>query len=311
MTNRSTAKRIAGLIANATCRGQLQTTKDWSFVAEKTFGENWFLVGEAAGFADPILSAGLTLTHTGARELAYTILALDEGEHEPQWLVDHYDRTQRKRVGQHIRFADFWYAANGQLTDLQEHCRQIAEDGGLRLSPQAAWRWIAQGGFSNDVIGQVGIGGFDVATAKQVTQIFTKKDVEWQISQFNVFKLQLKDAQEDDIPIYSQGRIAKTRCYVRDGHVLPMTGMFQTLVDCLMSDSDVGSIYKKLQQTFAQLYPAHAHVALHHAVCCLEVMLNEGWITGKMDKKKPRLDVSTPHEGILVHPNIDPKPLAI
>ena len=47
-------------------------------MADKTVGENWFLVGEAAGFADPILAAGMTLAHTGARELAYTILALAE-----------------------------------------------------------------------------------------------------------------------------------------------------------------------------------------------------------------------------------------
>ena len=74
--------RIGALIKNATCEGTLYTTKDWSFIAKRTYGENWFLVGESAGFADPILSAGLTLTHTGARELAYIILAIDRGEHD-------------------------------------------------------------------------------------------------------------------------------------------------------------------------------------------------------------------------------------
>jgi flavin-dependent dehydrogenase len=43
-------------------------------------------VGEAAGFADQILAAGMTLAHTGARELAYTILALEQQKHDCNWL---------------------------------------------------------------------------------------------------------------------------------------------------------------------------------------------------------------------------------
>jgi flavin-dependent dehydrogenase len=53
---------IADLLRNAQREDKFQTTKDWSFLAEKHFGLNWFLVGESAGFADPILSAGLTVT---------------------------------------------------------------------------------------------------------------------------------------------------------------------------------------------------------------------------------------------------------
>ena len=59
---------IAQLTDGAHRRGEVQATKDWSFVADRVIGENWFLVGEAAGFADPILAAGMTLTQTsGAR----------------------------------------------------------------------------------------------------------------------------------------------------------------------------------------------------------------------------------------------------
>jgi flavin-dependent dehydrogenase len=62
--------RVAALTRNATRRGEVETTTDWSFVADRCAGENWFLVGEAAGFADPVLAASMTLAHTGARELA-------------------------------------------------------------------------------------------------------------------------------------------------------------------------------------------------------------------------------------------------
>jgi flavin-dependent dehydrogenase len=102
------SERITGLLNGATREKQLRTTNDWSFVSERVYGKNWFLVGEAAGFADPILAAGLTLTHVGARELAYTILALDEKQHDGEWLKSHYQMNQQKRVRQHMRFAEFW-----------------------------------------------------------------------------------------------------------------------------------------------------------------------------------------------------------
>jgi flavin-dependent dehydrogenase len=295
-------ERIAALLAKATRRGPVRTTKDWSFVSDRTVGENWFLVGEAAGFADPILSAGLTLTHTGARELAYTILELDRGSFDRDWLTRHYDMTQRARVGQHIRFADFWYACNGQLTDLQAHCQEIAKDAGLRLTPQGAWRWIAQGGFANDILGQAGIGGFDMAGAKQLTQMFTQGRATWLINDVNVFRLNLTGADETVVPIYDAGRITEAHCLERGGKRLVLTGLFELLVDLLRQVSDMESIYRTLMQTFqATRTPTHARVAMQHAVQCLEVMLTDGWVIGKLDKKKARLSLDTPEEGGLIH----------
>src|SRR5579871_3139699 len=94
---------ISKLVANATCENIIQATKDWSFVAHRLFGENWFLAGDAAGFADPILSAGLTLAQSGSRSLAYTILELDRGKVDAQWLKECYQATQSGRIRNHIR----------------------------------------------------------------------------------------------------------------------------------------------------------------------------------------------------------------
>ena len=77
ITNHSAVRRdIWKLLANAKPEGRLTTCRDWSHLADRTVGENWFLCGEAAGFADPIISAGMTLAHQSAREAAYTILEL-------------------------------------------------------------------------------------------------------------------------------------------------------------------------------------------------------------------------------------------
>src|SRR5690606_25526117 len=125
----------AEALRGGTRTGEITSTTDWSYVVERCFGDNWFLVGEVAGFADPILSAGMTLTHTGALELAYTILELDRGEHARAWLLDRYDDLQRRRVLQHMRFAEYWYSANGVFENIRENCTKIAAEAGLKLNP--------------------------------------------------------------------------------------------------------------------------------------------------------------------------------
>jgi len=57
---------VSRLIERAERENNLSTTKDWSFISNRLAGQNWFLAGESAGFADPILAAGMALTHAGA-----------------------------------------------------------------------------------------------------------------------------------------------------------------------------------------------------------------------------------------------------
>lgn len=294
--------RISKLIANATSRNKIKTTKDWSFLAERTVGENWFLVGEAAGFADPILAAGMTLTHIGARELAYTILELDRKQHSPKWLKNQYDQNQRRRVKQHIRFADYWYAANSQFTDLQEHCQTIAKDSGLKLSPEEAFRWLSQGGFTNEILGQATIGGFDLGSMKQVVQRFSLQEIPWEVSGYNVFQLDLKDAKEEFVAAYAQGQINKVKCYVKGDRRLPITGLYGLLIDILKHTSDIQHIYQYLISLFQTRFsPNHARVALQQTLGCLEVMVTEGWVKGILNSEKPQIKVSMPIEGELHH----------
>lgn len=175
--DRLVAERQVG----ASREGTVRSTTDWSYVVEKTYGDNWFLVGESAGFADPILSAGLTLTQTGARELAYTIIELDRGEHDRSWLLERFDDLQIRRVRQHIRFADYWYSANGIFEVIRENCVNIAKESGLRFNPADAFRWLSNGGLTEDYAGQAGVGGLDLAGVKQIMARFAGGVSNWQI----------------------------------------------------------------------------------------------------------------------------------
>lgn len=297
-------KRISSLIENATPRGLTETTTDWSFTSNRVYGENWFLVGESAGFADPILAAGLTLTHTGARELAYVINDLFQNPDDADWLKESYEELQLRRIRQHIRFADFWYAANGQFTDLKDHCAQIAKESGIRMTPEAAWRWLAQGGFTNEGISKPGIGTCDIPSLKQVLWVLTDKQGDYELNKMNVLKLNTRNAEKKMIPMFVEGKIERHECWVRGQNQLPLVGYFKLLVDLLSekNEMEISELYKRVENTYAGGGTGHQS-PLKLAIQALEAMVNEGWVKGHLDKKKQRLNLNRPEENDYVHWN--------
>ena len=139
-------------------------------------------------------------------------------------MQENYTEAQLRRVKQHIRFADFWYAANGQFTDLQEHCAQIAKESGIKMSPEAAWRWLAQGGFTNEGLQRPAVGTCDLPSLKQVLWVMTDEQGDWALNKMNVLKLNLRGAERKVLPIYHEGMIQREDCWVRGQNRLPMTG---------------------------------------------------------------------------------------
>ena len=298
-------ERVQSLCEGATRRGNVETTKDWSFLAERTTGENWFLVGEAAGFADPVLAAGMMLAHVGARELAYVLAELHTDQSREDWLKSSFDTNQRRRVHQHIRFADFWYSANGQFSDLREQCVKIADESGLRLTPEAAWRWLAQGGFANDFVDKANFGTFDLSSMKHVMGFVMGKQLDWKLSDVNVIKLNLRNAEKIQLPKFEDGKIVSVECYERAGRRLPVTGVYQALIDVLEVTSDLEEIMGLLRKRFGS--QAGAFAMFNTAVQTLEAMLEENWVTGKLNKKKKRVTVKTEDETDYLHFNRDPE----
>ncbi len=299
--------RIGALIEGATQRGKIETTTDWSFLSERAVGENWFLAGESIGFADPILAAGMALAHSSAREAAYTILALEAGEHDPAWLKRHYDHNQRTRIEQHIRFADFWYAANGQFSDLKDHCQAIARDAGLELTTEQAWDWLARGGFTSEAVGFIGLGGLDLLAIKQVTQRFTPDQTPWRLSEYNIFQLNLAGAERIKIPVFKRGKIVAVDSFRRNGRTLVLSGMIGLVVQFLGRNRELVPLVKALSQALAQRFGAsEVPRIINQAYPALEVLIEDGWVTASRDPNKPRLRLETPDEGPLIHSNRDP-----
>ncbi|AIE87560.1 NAD(P)/FAD-dependent oxidoreductase [Fimbriimonas ginsengisoli] len=279
---------LSALLANATSEDRLETTRDWSFLAERQSGENWFLVGESGGFADPILSAGVTMAQIGAQQCAYTILEIDRGELKREWLCEQFDRRQIRRIKTHIRFGDYWYTANSQFSDLKDFTAELARANGLELSPDKAWQWLAQGGFIDEDL-TVGAGGFNLLSIRSSTEFLTELDAGSPLEENNILRLDLQGATWQDGAVYHEGRVIKAGSYTRDGKVLPLWGHFDVLVKLLQRESRLPSIVQMMQLMAQQR--AHDPVAMTFLGMlpeAMEGMVRDGWIRASYDPKLPR-----------------------
>ncbi|MFK7884953.1 MAG: NAD(P)/FAD-dependent oxidoreductase [Phycisphaerales bacterium] len=286
---------IAALIKNATPENKFETCKDWSNLAEQPIGENWFLAGESAGFADPILSAGMTLAHTSAREAAYSILELDRAELDPEWIRDRYATRVREGIRNHIRFAQFWYASNGCFTELKDHCANIAKEAGLGFTPEKAWRWLSLGGFTHEIVGSASLGSFGVTHTKRMVEFFDSdgRKCPSLADGYNVFKLNLRGAQEGHVGSLENGRIHQIPCYRRADKMLPVSGVFELLLDWLSQTDDARTLADLIQR-YATGRFGGAQSAAFTSGCyeALEVMVQDLWVIRSKNKKRPVLNLS-------------------
>jgi flavin-dependent dehydrogenase len=272
--------RIRELTKSATREGKLSTTKDWSFIAERMAGENWFIIGEAAGFADPILAAGMSLAHSSAREAAYSILEADRGVSR-EWLFAQFEKSNRRKIYQHIRFADYWYSANAHFSDLKQYTSEIARDAGLELSAEAAFQWLGTGGFVETDMTVGGIALFSLGGIQLIAKRLSATPAETLIDGKSVFMLNLRDTEMVENAYYEQGRVYRIPGYRRNGKTLPMVGIFAWIVEGLKHSPQLDQAAAYIQREMAksgQAYNANFHSQM---IETLEAMARDGWVKPK------------------------------
>jgi flavin-dependent dehydrogenase len=292
--------KVTDLMMEATCENKFTTTKDWSFYADRMTGENWFLLGEAAGFADPILSAGLTISHVGAKELAFTLLELDRGDEDPEWLREEYTTRTNKRVAQHIRFANYWYTANEEFTDLIEYTSEIAKHSGLHLSGKEAWQWLGTGGFT-DI--ESGVAGFSFGAAKQISKLLDDSNSEWILSKNNIFDLDLSKAEVVERAVYKDGKVLRLRGWLRDGSFLPDEGVNKFLVQTLGKERLMPRILAATKQRLAT--SPNRKAQMFFMLQALESLIQDRWVKPSFDPNIPLFELETPEENDYIHFNRD------
>ena len=282
--------RIRALVQNATRENQLQATKDWSYIADRLYGENWFLAGDACGFADPILAAGMSLAHMGARRVAFSILELLRGEVAPNWIKDQYQRIHRKNIGNHIRFADYWYSANAKFTDLKEYCSQIAKDAGLTLDADAAFQWLGTGGFADEISGVPFAGSYRIATIKQFTGRFSGQETKWSILDNNIFELDTEGSHEETLAVYENGKVVLVPCLVKGEKVLPIYLVYGIVYKSLLREKEIQCLVERfMYQARLDKMPPSPELA-QFCTEALEALVAGGWVRASYDPKLPGLN---------------------
>ena len=294
--------RVRQLLQSARAEPQIHTTTDWSFIASRMAGENWFLVGESAGFADPILSAGVSLAMVGAQEAAITIAELDRGEHDPGWLKSEFEKSQTRRIKTHIQFADYWYTSNSHFTELIEYTGVIANDSGVPLRGKDAWQWLGTGGFVQ--MGGAGVGGFRLASTKWLVDAFHESAAAWHIAKNNVFSLKLDGAIKIDIAVYYEGFIEKIPAISRNKRVLPARGVYRFLVQTLTHTSQLNELMELIRSDWCR-QPEAGPNGFCTVIEALEAMVNDGWVQASYTPEQPTLNLEDILGSTLFHKNTD------
>jgi hypothetical protein len=230
-------------------------------------------------------------------------LELERKEHDRDWLLHQYDAIQLKRVRQHIKFAEYWYSANGCFTDLQEHCSAIAQQSGLKLSPEAAFRWLSNGGIDDD-FGTSAIGGLSVSGIRGIQwRLGHESDgpITNNVHGKTHFKLRLEGATKIQLPIMGDGRVQKIDAYARDGETLPLAGGYKIAHDVLQTAVQASELMEGLKRYVSQ-FPKESHQQLFDVtIQCLELMVVNGWVKTSQKPGKPALAVNSPKEGRIIY----------
>lgn len=297
---------IAALMSRAESEGEVYTTNDWSYISDRLVGENWWLVGDSCGFADPILSAGMSLAMMGARHVAASILELDRGKLDPEWLKRYYNENQRARIRQHIMFADFWYSANGHFRDLVDYTKEIAAKHGFDITADAAFRWMASGGFAHEDPSLPMFGSYGLGAVRSVTERFSKTKSTWKVAEFNVFELDLENAVRDTFPLIFDGKIYAHPCWRRGAKVLPIYGLFEAILEVLGDNTGIGPICDGLYAYFQKkpVYPNPAF-GVEMGMITLEAMIADGWVKCAVDPNEDFISYALPEESPVIHTNQD------
>ena len=296
--------RLQTLIAGATREQRLTTTKDWSFVAKRMTGPNWFLVGEAAGFADPILSAGLSLTHAGAKELAFLILQTLKGG-DFAWMCEEYQRRNERRVRQHIRFADYWYSANANFRDLKQYTSEIARDAGLELSADQAFQWLGTGGFIEEDMEVAGLALIRLDQLHQIAGKLSEKPAACALDGYNLFVLRLQGAEEIRVAKFEKGGVRSVPALRRDGKVLPTQGLFGWVLQGLRHSAQLEHAIEFIEKAVTasgEKFDNKLHARITE---CLDAMVRDGWVKAKLSTQMPPIEFEFPLETAAIRKHVE------
>ncbi len=100
---------IAGRMAMADRVSAVHVAADFSYRSTKLTGDRWMLVGDAAGFIDPVFSSGVFLAVLGGEQAADALNVVLDRPRKARRLFAQYGRTINRAMDVYLRFVNAWY----------------------------------------------------------------------------------------------------------------------------------------------------------------------------------------------------------
>jgi flavin-dependent dehydrogenase len=191
--------------------------QDWSYTSQEISGLGWAMVGDAAGFVDPILSSGVMLAHELGQKAAYTLVsafsAASDMEVRAYW--EFYQETYRTYLKSYRDMASFWYSNNFSFENwFWQARRTLAQTGSeLHLTEREAFNRLASG-YATRAESLSLFGSYPLHEALQLVDgLFggsphTREDIE---TRYAGRPLSLNNAEVTDGLYFYQGAARKTR----------------------------------------------------------------------------------------------------
>jgi flavin-dependent dehydrogenase len=121
---------VSWLTANARRVDIYRTARDWSYACTRFSGPGWVLVGDAAAFIDPLLSAGVTLAMRGANSAAQAVHeALIDPDKERDTMRA-YEQRYREFLEALLSLTRFLYEGAKEKHDFHLRAQSIIDPAG-------------------------------------------------------------------------------------------------------------------------------------------------------------------------------------
>lgn len=128
-------------------------------------------------------------------------------------------------------------------------------------------------------------------------------ELQLELRRYNIIKPNLVGATRDWIAGFRAGGVDLVPCYVRDGRTLPVAGVHERLFEALKHHTVIADVLGELEREIRASVPAGERpAALVRYVAGLESMLADGWLIGRLDRRRPMPawpEDSPPHVRVL------------
>ena len=103
---------------NAQRVSPVYSTGDYSYRNLKLSGDRWLLVGDAAGFIDPVFSSGVFIAIMSAEKAADTLIEVLQDESKRRRLFKKYSRAVNRIMDIYLTFVNAWYQRSKEFLEV-------------------------------------------------------------------------------------------------------------------------------------------------------------------------------------------------